>query len=152
MALDTDAANVYVTLSARAANPRIFVVARANTPEAEAKLFRAGANRVVNPHRLGGAHMAALVSLPHVAEFFDIAMVDRELAVSISEIRVPPGSPLTTRPLSDCDLAGTTVLAIRRADGEFVHRPPETTVASPDDVLIVLGTDEELSEIRQRVS
>jgi voltage-gated potassium channel len=150
--LDTDEANVYVTLSGRAANPKIFIVARANAPEAEAKIYRAGANRVVNPHRLGGAHMAALVSQPHVTEFFDITMADRELAVSISEIVVPAGSPLTQKPLAECDLAGTTVLAIRRSNGQFEHRPPESTVASPHDVLIVLGTDDELSEIRSRVS
>ena len=87
-----------------------------------------------------------------MTEFFDITMADRELAVSISEIVVPAGSPLTQKPLADCDLAGTTVLAIRRSDGQFEHRPPESTVASPHDVLIVLGTDDELSEIRSRVS
>ncbi len=152
VALDTDAANVYVTLSGRAANPALFIVARANAPEAEAKLYRAGANRVVNPHRLGGSHMAALVSQPHVTDFLAITMNDRELAVSISEIRVPDGSPLTQRPLADCDLAGTTVLARRRSNGTFEHHPPASTRCEANDVLIVLGTDEELTEIRSRVS
>ena len=84
---------MYVTLSARAAMPDIFIVARANSPGAEPKLYQAGADRVVNPHQLGGAHMAALVTQPNVAEFLDIAMNDRELAVRIIEVTVPQGLP-----------------------------------------------------------
>ena len=59
VALDSDADNLYVALSARALCPELFIVARANSPEALPKLRQAGADRVINPHQIGGAHMAA---------------------------------------------------------------------------------------------
>lgn len=149
VALDTDADNVYVTLSGRAVSESLFIVARANDPTAEDKLFRAGADRVVNPHRLGGAHMAALVSQPNVTEFFDIAMNNRELAVSISELAVAAGSDLAKRPLDEVDLAGNTILAIRRVDGAFDHHPDLSIPAGVGDVLIALGTAQELMALHR---
>ncbi|MFV2039542.1 MAG: TrkA family potassium uptake protein [Acidimicrobiales bacterium] len=147
-ALDGAADNVYVTLSARATNPDLFIVARANSRSAEPKLHQAGADRVVNPHALGGAHMAALVTQPHVAEFLDIAMTDRELAVRINEITVRDGSPMAERSLGDCEFAGTTILAVREGSGAFVHHPAPSTTLHPGDVLIALGTAEEQAKLR----
>lgn len=152
VALNNAADNVYVTLSARSAKPELFIVARANSPDAEPKLYQAGADRVVNPHQLGGAHMAALVAQPNVAEFLDIAMHDRELSVRISEVMVPDGSVLAGRPLGECDLCGTTVLAVRERSGRFVHHPDPTTTPNAGDVLIALGTADEHAELRRRAA
>lgn len=149
VALNTGPANVYVTLSGRAADPDIFIVTRAMSAGDEQKLFRAGANRVVNPHELGGAHMAALVTQPNVAEFLDIAMHDRELNVSIAEVAVPKGSTLDTRPLSNCESCGVTVLAVRKAGGGFVHHPKKDAVLSEGDVVIALGTEAEHDILRR---
>lgn len=148
VALDSAADNVYVTLSARALNAELFIVARATSPAAEPKLYRAGADRVVNPHHLGGAHMAALVTQPNVAEFLDIAMHDRELAVTITEFTVPEGSPLLARPLSDVELGGVTLLAMRDHTGRFQHHPDLSMTPAIGDVLIALGTDEEHEAMR----
>lgn len=147
VALDTDASNVYVTLSGRAYRDDLFIVSRANNAYAEAKMFRAGADRVVNPHKLGASHMVALVTQPNVAEFLDITMNDRELTVSISELTVVTSSELAKRPLADVDLAGNTVLAIRRADGSFDHHPDMSVPAGVGDVLIALGTASELQAL-----
>lgn len=149
VALNTAPANVYVTLSGRAAAPDVFIVARAMAAGDETKLVRAGANRVVNPHELGGAHMAALVSQPNVAEFLDIAMHDRELNISIAEIEVPIGSTLDMRPVQDCESCGITVLAVRKISGEFVHHPDKTAMLHEGDVVIALGTQEDHDELRQ---
>jgi len=149
VALNGAADNVYVTLSARAAKPDLFIVARANDASAEPKLFQAGANRVVNPHQLGGAHMAALVTQPNVAEFLDITMHDRELAVSIAEVTVAPGSMFANSPLAAADLGGTTVLALREASGAFVHHPEPSRLLQVGDVLIALGTQAEHDQLRR---
>lgn len=148
VALNSGPANVYVTLSGRAADPNLFIVTRAMSSGDEQKLFRAGANRVVNPHQLGGAHMAALVTQPNVAEFLDIAMHDRELNISITEIPVPTGSTLDLGPVSNCDPCGVTVLAIRKKTGDFVHHPAKDAILHEGDVLIALGTDEDHSHLR----
>lgn len=149
VALDTDADNVYVTLSGRATRDNLFIVSRANNAYSEEKLFRAGADRVVNPHKLGASHMAALVTQPNVAEFLDITMNDRELAVSISELTVDATSALARLPLAEVDLAGNTVLAIRRADGSFDHHPDMAMPAGVGDVLIALGTASELRDLHE---
>jgi voltage-gated potassium channel len=152
VALDSPADNVYVTLSARAAKPDLFIVARATSSGAEPKLYQAGADRVVNPHELGGAHMAALVTQPNVAEYLDIAMHDRELTVSISEFTVEDGSVAVGAPLGECDLGGVTVLALRERAGRFVHHPGEALCPGVGDVLIALGTEDEHAELRRRLS
>ncbi len=152
VAMDSAADNVYVTLSGRSATPGLFIVARATSASDERKLFQAGADRVVNPHQLGGAHMAALVTQPNVAEFLDIAMHDRELAVFITEVPVPSGSQLCRGPLGECDLGGAVVLAVRQHSGNFVHHPVAAMVASPGDVLIALGTAEDHANLRAVVS
>ena len=152
VALDSAADNVYVTLSARALNANIFIVARATSSEAEPKLFRAGADRVVNPHQLGGAHMAALVTQPNVAEFLDIAMRDREIALTIIEVTVPAGCSLLDKPLREAELGGVTILAMRERSGRFVHHPDLSMSPGPGDVLIALGTTEEHAELRRLAS
>ncbi len=152
VALNNAPANVYVTLSGRAAKPDLFIVTRAMSSSGERKLFQAGADRVVNPHELGGAHMAALVTQPHVAEFLDIAMHDRELNISITEIEIPPHSTLDLCPLRDCEQTGVTVLAVRKATGEFVHHPDREATLREGDVLIALGTDEDHRRLRQKAT
>lgn len=69
---DGDAANSFITLSARTLRPELFIVTRARSRDSSEKLMRAGADRVVNPQSLGGSRMAAFVLRPHVAEFVDV--------------------------------------------------------------------------------
>ncbi len=152
VALDSPANNVYVTLSARAAKPDLFIVARAISSGAEPKLYQAGADRVVNPHQLGGAHMAALVTQPNVAEYLDIAMNDRELTVSISEVTISADSTVVGMPLGECELGGVTVLALRERAGRFVHHPGEALCPAAGDVWIALGTEDEQAELRRRLA
>ena len=150
VALDHDADKVYVTLSGRALKPDLFIVARATHADAAPKLYRAGADRVVNPHELGGSHMAALVMQPNVAEFLGVVMHDKELALRLEEHRIGAGSPLAGQPLgSACELADVTVLAIRSVHGEFHQTPPRDVRPAVGDVLIVLGTGEQHSTFRE---
>ena len=95
--IDSDAHNVYVTLSARALNPALFVVARANQEGAEAKLLQAGASRVVSPYTRAGRQIAELAIRPRVADFIDSALSHGELAFSLEEIEVAAGGPLDGR-------------------------------------------------------
>src|SRR6185436_8837908 len=69
--LPDDADNVYVVLIARDLNPRLHIVARAAEAQAEAKLLRAGANRVVAPTIIGGHRMAVALTKPAVDDFID---------------------------------------------------------------------------------
>src|SRR5688572_30604100 len=100
-ALNTDADNLFVTLTARSLRRDLFIVARARAETSEAKLTQAGADRVVNPQGIGGARMAAFVLQPHVAEFLDVVMHDGSLEFRLEEVPVPDGSPLAGQSLRD---------------------------------------------------
>ena len=150
-ALNTDANNVYVTLSSRALRPDLVIIARARTEDSRSKLLRAGANRAVNPQLIGGQRMAAFALHPHVAEFLDVVMHDETLDYRIEEIKISPASPMVGRRLADAALGFTTgalVLAIRIASGQFITNPAPDTRLDPDTILIALGTSAQLRSVR----
>jgi voltage-gated potassium channel len=152
-ALDSDADNVYVTLSSRALRHDLVIIARARTEGSKSKLLRAGANRAVNPQLIGGRRMAAFALQPNVAEFLDVVMHDDTLDYRIDEVEITPGSGLIGRSLKDTALRQTTgalVLAIRTATGQFVANPTGETILTANTILIVLGTPGQLEAIRNR--
>ena len=152
LALDSDVDNLFVALTARSFNPGIFIIARANESAAGPKLRQAGADRVVNPHQIGGARMAALVSHPEVSEFLDVVMKHGEFEVRLAEIKIPAGSVFADHSLADCGIRRTTgapVLAVRRG-GSFVTNPSRHFVLLADDLLIALGTEDQLAALRVR--
>ena len=124
-AVDSDAANSFIVLSARALRDDLFIVARARSQDSQEKLRRAGADRIVNPQSIGGARMAAFVLQPHVAEFLDVVMHERTLEFRLEEVQVPEGSPLAgfdhrsrarcaTAPARSCSPSATRTAASGR--------------------------------------
>ena len=149
-ALNTDADNLYVTLSSRSVRPDLVIIARARTESSEPKLERAGANRVVNPQLLGGQRMAAFALQPHVAEFLDVVMHDGSLEFRLEEVVVASGSSLVDRSLRDShlrDRTGALVLALRDTAGGFTTNPPPETIITPGQILIAIGTSEQLASL-----
>jgi voltage-gated potassium channel len=154
-AVDTDAANLFVTLSARALKRDLFIVARARMDTTEEKLLRAGADRVVNPQSIGGARMAAFVLQPAVAEFLDVVMHDGSLEFRLEEIVVPDHSSLVGSTIRDTQLrdrTGALVLAIRGADGQFVTNPAPDAKLAGGQLLIAIGTVVQLEALSEMVS
>lgn len=154
-ALEGDAENLFVTLSARAIKPDLFIVARARQDESVPKLANAGADRVVNPQELGAARMASFVARPHVAEFVDVVMHERSLEFRMQEFDIPAASPLAGRTLRDANLrqeTGVLVLAVRRVDGTFTTNPDPGMVIEPHQVLIAVGTDDDLNRLASLVA
>jgi voltage-gated potassium channel len=153
-ALNTDADNVYVTISGRAMVPELFIIARARVEASEDKLARAGANRVVNPQSIGGERMAAFALQPHVAEFFDVVMHEGSLEFRLEEVLVPFGSAVEGKSLRDAQLrdrTGAMVLAMREGGGRFNTNPPPETVISAGQILIAIGTSDQLSALQAAV-
>lgn len=104
-ALDSDADNLYITLSAKGMRPELFVFARASTEESEAKLRRTGADRTILPYRIGGRRMAMLMLQPLVVDFIDATMHSHSHELVLKDIKVGPGSPLvgiTAKEELDC--------------------------------------------------
>lgn len=149
-ATSTDTVNVYLSLSGRALRPDLFIVARARDTESESKLFRAGANRVINPQAIGGTRVAAMLMQPHVSEFLDVVTHGDEIEFRLGEVTLGRGSSLAGRSLREARLredTGALVLAIRGVDGQFQTNPGPDTLISDGDVLIAIGTEAQLESL-----
>jgi voltage-gated potassium channel len=149
-ALEGDAENLFVTLSARAIRENLFIVARARQDESVPKLANAGADRVVNPQELGAARMASFVARPNVAEFVDVVMHERSLEFRMQEFEVAPDSPMAGITLREANLrkeTGVLILAMRRPDGTFTTNPDPGSVIEPHEILIAVGTDDDIARL-----
>jgi len=141
-ALATDADNLFVILSAKNLNPRLFVATRAAEEEAESKLRHAGADAVFTPYTSAGYRLAQAVLRPHVFQFFDLATKNVGLDVDIEQVRVTESSDFVTQSLEQTQIRrehGVIVLAIRKSDGRMLFNPPAETVIAAGDHLIVMG-------------
>ena len=151
---DSDVANVYVTLSARALRPPLYIVARAGVRDTEKKLMMAGANRVISPYFIAGRRMAAMATRPVTSDFLDLVSHGGQVEFSLHEIAVPPGSSLTSKTLAEADIrgeTGTTILAIRRVDGSFDLQPSSSSRVADHDILVVLGTSGQIDKLEKLV-
>ncbi len=144
-----DAENVYITLSSRQFNPRLTIIARADRPESVAKLERAGANRVLTPHQIGGKRIAQVMLRPTVTDFMDLATQGHNL--QMEEITVHAGSELVGRNLITSGIRprfNLMIIAIEKADGKMIFNPhPETSIDTAD-TLIAVGPPENFHGLR----
>jgi len=144
--LPDDADNVYVVLTARDLNPGIHIVARAAEEQAESKLIRAGANRVVAPTIIGGHRMAMALTKPAVGDFLD-SVTANQLELGFEQLEVDPVSTLVNRKLSETVIRSElniVIVSIRRNDGEIIFNPSGETRIEGGDMLIAIGNAESL--------
>jgi voltage-gated potassium channel len=146
-AVDSDERNVFITLTARALNPALFIVARSSYPDSVEKLRRAGANQVVSPYLMGAHRMAALAVRPVAVDVLDTVLHGENIDLVVEEFLVPSSSPLLGRTLADSGMreAGANVLAIRKRSGQLRINPPETQVLERDDLLVAIGTRQQMT-------
>lgn len=144
---DSDANNVFVTLSARALNEELFIVARANDEQTEAKLRQAGANRVVSPYSRAGRQIAEVALRPRVADFLDFALSHGQLSFSIEEYEVADGDPISGLTVGDLPEKGIHVLAITRGPQDYETNPPRDRRLVAGDHLIVSGAADVLGQL-----
>ena len=152
--LPKDADNVFVALSARALNPRLKIIARASLKTSESKLISAGADSVVLPDVIGGSHMAKLVVRPEVIRFLDLIS-----GLSADKLRLEEMTfqqirrDLHGRSIRELDvrsITGATIIGLRQADGSLLVSPPVDYVPIAGDVLLVLGSEEQIENFEVR--
>ncbi len=131
--VDSDAENVFITLSVRVLNPEVSIIARASNPDTEPKLFAAGATRVISPYRTSGSEMARAALTPQVSGALAVTPDYR-----LEEIEVEPGSVADGGTIVDVR-GDAIIVGVRHADGTFVPQPPSSTALRPGDVLLALG-------------
>jgi voltage-gated potassium channel len=149
-AVSTDAENVYTVLSARVLRPDLFIIARVESEDAEQKLRRAGADRVISPYHLGGVQMAATALRPAVVDFMRLATTSERLDLAAEQVELGAGARFIGKKLRDANLRqdfGVIVVAIKRADGHMQFNPsPEDTLLTGDQ-LVVLGSPDQLKAL-----
>jgi voltage-gated potassium channel len=139
-AVDSDADNVYVTLTARVLRPDLFIVARANSSDAEPKLRLAGANRVGSPYVIGGRRLASLATRPTAVDFVDTILSAKNDQLLLEDFTVAPDCAWIGRRLAELVLPtdDALLLALRRT-GEMHFRPTLETRLAADDELVFAG-------------
>ena len=144
-AVDSDEVNVYITLTARALNPHLTIVARAARRQSIQALEQAGANHIISPYKLSGHRMAALSLHPSLVDFIEMVTVGPDLR--LDEILVQDGSPLVGVSVDAACAAhhGVTILAHKReADLQLAAPPNGAAVLASGDLVVAFGPREAL--------
>ena len=149
---DSDVDNLYITLSARAQRPDLLIVSRASDDDAAKKLRLAGADRVIQPYSTAGREMAKLVLKPQVAAFLDVAAGGSNTEMRFEEIEVTEAcgqGGKTIRDLRVREATGAMIIALRKQDGSFDTTPSPDARLDDGDILIAVGTPEELRQLEE---
>jgi len=154
-ALPEDADNVYIVLSARSLNSEIQIISRSSNPGSETKLRKAGANNVISPDKIGGTHMATLVSKPDVIEFIDYLSGEGD-SIHLESVgyEILP-AVLRDKPLQEIMAwrkTGVNCIGIKDAEGQFIINPPEGTLINAGMKVIVLGSRQQIEEMKGNVA
>ena len=154
--LPVDADNLFIVLSARNLNKNLTIISRASEDNSDTKLKIAGADNVIMPDKVGGAHMASLVMKPDVMEFIDHITAEGGDNISLEEIsfdRIP--DELKNKTLKDLEIrnrSGANIIGYKTAKGEYIINPSADTLVIPDSKLFVLGTPEQIAALKKILS
>jgi voltage-gated potassium channel len=152
---DSDVDNLYIVVSARSERPDLAIVARASNEDAAQKMLRAGADRVVQPYSTAGQEIAKLMLKPQVSAFLDIVSRHGGPDLRFEEIEVTTTCPQAGRTIRETRIrheTGALVVALRKADGTFDTTPDPDAELAPGDVLIAVGTEQELRALEELFS
>ncbi len=150
--LASDAQNLYVVLSAKELNPDLKIVSRASDDEAEPKLLRAGADKVVSPYQMGGLRIANSVLKPAVVDFLELANKAGGVDIELEEINVQEGSFLARKTVQDAKLkmdVNVILIAIKKYDDQMIFHPDGITLIEPGDKLIAIGKLQSFTEFEK---
>jgi len=153
-ALTDEAANVYVTLTARQINPDIYIVARSDSPDHSQRLIRAGANQVLFPHLYGGIRMAQSVLRPTVLGFMDLAMRGDNEDLQMEQLTLSTESPVAGKDLIGSKLRqlyNIIVIGIKKPDGKLLFNPQPQLVLEAGDTLILVGNKQSLAAMQREI-
>jgi voltage-gated potassium channel len=150
----SDVSNVYITLISKELNPKIFVLARAETEDSIRNLKRAGADRVVSPYLIGGQYMANIILKPTIMDLLDLAAGERnkDISIQMEGFKIKHGSLLIGTQLKDSRIRkdiGLVVVTIKNPDGNMIFNPPADYVFQTGDILVCIGEDDALEAMKK---
>jgi voltage-gated potassium channel len=147
--LPNDAANVFITLSARSLNPRLDIIARGELPSTERKLLQAGANHVVLPTHIGAERIAEMILYKETARFLrgsgrmrDFEEVLHSLGLEIDVVSAAPECPivgLTIEAVEQEANGAFFIVQLNRREGEAITGPAPDLRIEPGDGVVIVG-------------
>ncbi len=154
-ALPTDADNVFIVLSARSLKPDIQIISRASDASSLPKLKKAGADNVILPDKIGGTHMATLVSKPDVIEFIDFVSGEEGESINMESISFDSlPKEIKNRPLREVmgwRKTGVTCIGVKNAEGKFIINPDGETIINEGMKVIVLGDHDQIEIMKNNL-
>jgi voltage-gated potassium channel len=153
-AVGTDAENVFTVLTARVMRPDLFIIARVESDDAEHKLRRAGADRVISPYQIGATQMVQTALRPAVVDFFHLATSSERLDLSMEQVHIKDGSALANHSIVDAGIRqrfGVIIVGIKRAGGTMEFNPAPEAIMRAGDELVVLGRTESVKALEKGV-
>ena len=151
--LPDDAANVFITLTARDLNPDLQIIARAERVTTQKKLKQAGANRVVMPATMGAQRMARMITRPNTADLMDLFADHNILDVELNEILIPAGNGIVGTTVRDTEMGRRhqlLVVAVKGGDGSMIFNPSADHTFKAHDTIILMGRTEDVNQFRAR--
>ena len=152
-ALPDDAANLFVVLSARQLNQKLFIISRASLANSQKKLILAGADKVIMPDKIGGDHMASLVVMPDLITFMDKLSVEGIHTTNLEEVAIEDfADQVECNSLRDLDLrnrTGCTIIGYISPDGDYIINPEADLELQPKSKVIVLGRPEQIRKLNE---
>jgi voltage-gated potassium channel len=150
--LPTDAENLYVILTAKELNQKIYIMARSEEEESEHRLLRAGADRVMSPYTLGGVRMAMAILRPAMLDFIEITTSRQSLELRMEEISICKNSQFISKTLEDSGIRkryGLIIVAVKKDSGKMIFNPMANYIIEEGDRLIAMGEDENVKQFAQ---
>lgn len=153
--LPEDANNVFIVLSARSLNPKLQIISRASNHNSTTKLHKAGADNVIMPDMIGGTHMATLVSKPDVLEFINYLSGEDGESIHIASVaydKLPAHLKNTSlKDIMHWNRTGVNCIGVKDEEGKFCINPPDTTIISNGMKVMVLGTHNQIAELKKNI-
>ncbi|MHC1589471.1 MAG: potassium channel family protein [Candidatus Hecatellaceae archaeon] len=147
--LDEDSDNVFITITAKALNPHIYVVTKVSNREVIDKVYKVGADRVVAPELEGGKMLARALTSPHVIEVLETLALTKD--VEIAHFRINEASTIAQKTLTESKLeeqSGAKIFAVCHKDGLDITPRPETILKS-GCILLAIGKRDQIKKLEQ---
>ena len=158
--LPDDAANVFITLTARELNSEIEIIARAQSPSTEKKLLRSGATKVVLPAAIGASRIARLITRPSAEEVLSNTLQQHTLSedleqigLRVAEFNISPGSGIADSQLADISFGDLKylIIAVRSEDGTVRKNPgPELVLRTGDSLILLTHGGAQVNAVKQK--
>jgi voltage-gated potassium channel len=143
------AVSTFVVLSARGMNPNLYIIARGDSEILDSKLYKAGANKVINPYESGGKQLANYAVNPNISDFMETNFNAGDKKLRLERFKLPDNCSLVGHTLLELDVrkhTGVTIIAVIKNESAELNPPADYTVADEDE-FVALGTPEQIDAL-----